>query len=317
MRALKWLAVLTAVGMFFVVTGGALVTQTDSGLGCGKEWPLCNGKLVPDLTLESLIEYSHRAVSGIVGILVVLLAILVFRKLKDAREAKTYAVIALFFTSLQAILGALAVIWRQSSAVLALHFGFSLLAFAGSLLLAIRVWQLVTPTTRLPAYDRAISVGLRNFVWLIAGYTYIVIYFGAYVRHTNSMGGCMGWPLCNGEVIPQLSGATGVVFVHRLAAAILFVLILCMYIITRTRYKANRELTVAASFVMLLVLMQVLSGAWVTFSITNDQVHIFATLLHTSIITGFFGALCYLVALVSLNGRALAEKIQGKGGSCD
>ena len=52
-----------------------LVTKTDSGMGCGRSWPLCEGQLIPDeISSELVIELSHRVVSGTVGILVVILS---------------------------------------------------------------------------------------------------------------------------------------------------------------------------------------------------------------------------------------------------
>ena len=44
-RFLKWLSVLTTIGMIFILIGGALVTKTESGMGCGRSWPLCNGQV--------------------------------------------------------------------------------------------------------------------------------------------------------------------------------------------------------------------------------------------------------------------------------
>ena len=62
----------TTLGMLFVLLGGALVTKTESGMGCGRSWPLCNGQLIPsDITFEFVIELAHRVVSGGVGLLVV------------------------------------------------------------------------------------------------------------------------------------------------------------------------------------------------------------------------------------------------------
>ncbi len=59
-RGLKWLAVLTVVGMLLILLGGALVTKTDSGAGCGDSWPLCHDQLIPsEFTKETVIELSH------------------------------------------------------------------------------------------------------------------------------------------------------------------------------------------------------------------------------------------------------------------
>ena len=60
--------------MFLVLIAGVIVTKTDSGSGCGggAGFPLCNGKFVPAYTLESIIEYSHRAITGVEGIFVLM-----------------------------------------------------------------------------------------------------------------------------------------------------------------------------------------------------------------------------------------------------
>src|SRR5262252_7051916 len=62
-----------AVGMFVVLVMGATVTTTGSAEGCGRDWPLCNGKFVPDFALAAAIEFSHRAVTGVEGVLIVAL----------------------------------------------------------------------------------------------------------------------------------------------------------------------------------------------------------------------------------------------------
>ncbi len=312
-RGLKWLAMLASIGMFIVVLDGALVTKLQAGRGCGNEWPLCHGKFVPAHTLESLVEYSHRAVSGAVGLLVLLVTFLVFRLMKDRMDAKIYALGALFFTMLQAILGAMAVIWQQSSAVLALHFGFSLMAFACTLLLVIVLWQ--APGRADNQKNSAVPVprSLRNWIWFAGIYTYIVVYLGAFVRHTHSTGGCLGWPLCNGQVIPELSGATGIVFIHRVAAALLLLLILGITIYTRRKLKASQELGRAMGIALVLLAMQILSGAWLTYVVTNNDVYIFASLLHTMIISGFFGTMSYAVVKVWQLERIYSFSASGSG----
>lgn len=89
-KGLKWLSVVTAVWMFFVLLGGALVTKTESGRGCGDDWPLCNGKFVPAYTVESILEYSHRVVSGVAGLLIVSLFALVWWKWRQRKDMLLY-----------------------------------------------------------------------------------------------------------------------------------------------------------------------------------------------------------------------------------
>src|SRR5205085_12188158 len=55
---------------------GAFVRATGSGAGCGNHWPLCNGMVTPHSpAMATLIEFTHRATSGIDLLLVAVLAI--------------------------------------------------------------------------------------------------------------------------------------------------------------------------------------------------------------------------------------------------
>jgi heme A synthase len=61
-----------------VVVGGALVRATDSGAGCGETWPICGGQLIPDIgTHHTAIEVTHRLTTGLLGIVLVSLFLLV------------------------------------------------------------------------------------------------------------------------------------------------------------------------------------------------------------------------------------------------
>lgn len=302
----KWLAIFTAVWMGFVLLGGALVTKTDSGQGCGDSWTiwLCNGKFSFVNTVESLIEYSHRAVSGIVGILVLVLFIIVLVKFRKRKDLVLYASTTLFFTVLQAFLGALAVVHEQSSATMALHFGFSLLAFTTTLLLAISFARLDRPAHPSGWGEEAIingpkvSKGFGVLVWISTIYTYIVVYTGAFMRHTESWAGCQGWPLCNGKVIPSLTGAEGIAFFHRIAALLLLIIILWMVIAAYRRYGHIREIRKASMYSFILTVLQMISGAFVVFTLTSANLLLLSSLVHTILIAGLFGILCYLSILV-------------------
>lgn len=141
-KYLKALAVAATVGMLLILLGGALVTKTDSGLGCGRNWPDCNGSLIPkEITAEVLIEFSHRAVTGSVSILIVLLVVWTWRSLGHIREVKFLGILAIFFLVAQALIGAAQVLWGQGDFILALHFGISLISFAAVLLLALIVFE--------------------------------------------------------------------------------------------------------------------------------------------------------------------------------
>lgn len=298
---LKWLSAAASLGMFLVLIAGALVTKTESGRGCGDDWPLCNGKFIPAYTFESMIEYSHRAVTGIVGILVLATLYSMYKAFGRRSEPFFYASGAFIFTVVQAILGAMAVVREQSSAVMALHFGFSLIAFMFTLLLVIRVWRQRREYD--PDYENQqitlqnntkIQPFFRKLVWMVTIYTYVVVYIGAFVRHTESSGGCTGWPLCNGAVIPELAGTAAIAFGHRLAALLLLLFIIWIAVLGLRDYGHSKEIRRMSILVLLLMILQVLSGAWIALTLGSESVYVFASLIHTTIIASMFALLCYM-----------------------
>ncbi|MCJ8013959.1 heme A synthase [Paenibacillus sp. KQZ6P-2] len=294
-KQLKWLSYLTFVVMFFATFGGTIVTKTDSGLGCGHEWPLCQGRFVPAHTIASLIEYSHRLVSGMAGLTSVAVVVAFWLFAKNRKDLRMYSWLTLIFVIVQALMGALAVIYDQSSAVLALHFGFSLIAFASSLMLALGARKMDMEQSSAPRVNHPqVSLAFRNFVWIVTIYSYIVVYIGAYVSHTSSAGGCSGWPLCNGKLIPELTGSVAIAFFHRLAALLLFIAVVVMAYYSYKLHKGYREIWGLGIAAVILCLMQVFSGAGIVYTLNKPEVYIFAALFHNLLISSLFGVLCYL-----------------------
>jgi heme A synthase len=90
-----------------VILWGALVRATGSGAGCGSHWPLCNGEVVPRAPrLATIIEFSHRATSGIALLLVVALVVWAFRGRPRGHAARQAAVWSLIFMLSEAAVGA-------------------------------------------------------------------------------------------------------------------------------------------------------------------------------------------------------------------
>ncbi len=102
----------TLVFNVLVILGGTIVRATGSGAGCGDTWPKCGDQFVPpNATVETLIEFSHRASSFLAGLgvaLVVVLALWFFPKGDITRKA---AVVSGMFLVLEALLGAALVLY--------------------------------------------------------------------------------------------------------------------------------------------------------------------------------------------------------------
>jgi heme A synthase len=90
-----------------VVLWGAYVRATGSGAGCGNHWPLCNGQVFPQSAFAAtLIEFTHRASSGIDLVLVAALVVWAFRGFPRGHLVRLGATLSAVFLATEALIGA-------------------------------------------------------------------------------------------------------------------------------------------------------------------------------------------------------------------
>ena len=93
-----------------VILWGAVVRATGSGAGCGNHWPLCNGEVIPASPgVATLIEYTHRAMTGGATITILALLIWTFRATRGRHLARFFAIASTVLLLNEAFLGALLV----------------------------------------------------------------------------------------------------------------------------------------------------------------------------------------------------------------
>ena len=81
----RLVANVTLGALTLIVLTGAAVRLTGSGLGC-PDWPKCGGSALPPLSTHALIEFGNRAISGVVGVLTVVAAVLAFTRKPFRRD---------------------------------------------------------------------------------------------------------------------------------------------------------------------------------------------------------------------------------------
>jgi heme A synthase len=71
-----------------VVISGDIVQATESGAGCGEDWPRCDGALIPSISdLQTGVEYTHRLVTGVLGFGFIALVVGAWRRRSAASVA--------------------------------------------------------------------------------------------------------------------------------------------------------------------------------------------------------------------------------------
>ena len=204
-RRVAWSA---AIACYALIVLGGVVRITGSGLGCGNHWPLCNGRLLPPLDLPTIIEYGHRLVAGVVSALVAGLAFVTWRgraKGAGSREPSAPSIagyVALALLALQVTLGAITVKLDLPPWTIILHLGTAMLLFA-TLLYAARA----TPGWR-PGLGTA----------ALAGLAFVTVLLGALTANLGAASACLGFPLCNGQLIPDGNRFQYIQWTHRLFA---------------------------------------------------------------------------------------------------
>ena len=159
----------------FSIIAGAIVRATGSGDGCGASWPTCNGEIIPELdTPSELIEFSHRAVSGVLLIITFIIFVKSFKDEVPTLQKKIIWSLT-FFVLLEALIGAVIVIYEwvgmNSSApriiAVPLHL-VNTFGLLGAYTLLVHLTR-NSKTTLNNFFDRGFKIGL--FLFLLSGAT--------------------------------------------------------------------------------------------------------------------------------------------------
>lgn len=134
--AFQSVSLATAVAVYILIVLGGLVSSTGSGLAC-PDWPLCNGEVIPTLTIAVLIEFTHRVWTIVVSALIVSTMMLAWRKYRWPNRITTLATVTFFLLLGQIVLGMITVDTKTLPAAVTSHLALATLVFASALTTAI------------------------------------------------------------------------------------------------------------------------------------------------------------------------------------
>ncbi len=276
--AFRRLSGATLAATFALIVLGGVVRVSDSGLGCGPAgsgfhgWPLCRGDVIPDVELSSMIEYSHRALAAVVGILILVLATVAWRRRHRpaGRGTAWAAMVAAGLVVAQGLLGGATVEQGLAPVLVALHLGLGMLLLA----VLLSMWR----ASRQEAAGAPSAGGGTPGLRLLAGAAQVAIFLtivaGGYMAGTQHYGrpdyrlgegahhACgHEFPTCNGELLPF--GQAPLVDVHLTHRALVYIasaLVLALVVLVLRR-RPGGGLARAARASVALLAAQVLLGA--------------------------------------------------------
>jgi heme o synthase len=251
MTRFQRLALATVVITYLLVVIGATVRATGSGMGC-PDWPLCYGQVIPPLgDAAAWIEWIHRTVAAVVGLLVLAVAFVAVRQHRRQRSIVLPAIAALVLTIFQAWLGMVTVATNNAGEWVTAHLSAALL------LLALLTFIFVRTLYPADVPPRGASQRMTLVAAFAAAAVFSVILFGAHVTATGAALIFLDWPLMNGQLLPSFSADPVLAnletshFLHRFVAGVVALIVLgAAWLAWR---RARTERTAAAQRILGLV----------------------------------------------------------------
>jgi len=219
------LATATSVLMFGLIVVGSVVRTTGSGLSC-PDWPLCQGRLIPPLQFNVLMEWLHRLIALGVGLLLFTTAGGILAQGRVRARLGGLAVLALVLYFVQALLGALTVWKLLDPSVVSGHLAVGLMLFG--VLVTMATLARFEPAPPVVLTERGRPAGLLPLAAAAVPAVWFQAVLGGMVSTNHAGLACPDWPTCNGEWFPPLVGLAGLQVLHRFGAYALAALLVAM-----------------------------------------------------------------------------------------
>ena len=271
-RIFVWLTVLSIGAIALVIVLGALVRITNADLACGRNYPLCNGRLVPAMGNHlAWLDWGHRLTTALTG-LIILLTTLAARRNTLKRAVvmrRIYVIVGLL--ALQVAVGAGTLLLDSPDTLPALHLGLAIIML-GSLVSALiaRIYHpLVTHHRDGDNFPAAVyGATLMTFLVLMTG----AMIVGGAVEQS-----CASFPLCGGN----LSDGDIIHLVHRGSVLVLGILFATLIWRARSERAADRSATYGTVTLLMLYSVQVTLGALIVISGSGTIIKTLHVLLAT------------------------------------
>jgi heme o synthase len=252
------LAAATVVTTFLLVTLGVVVRATNSGVAC-PTWPGCfEGQFLPrpDQGFQVWLEWTHRTVAALIGLLIIAMALVALRSHRDRPSILWPSVIAVALVGFQAWLGRETVRLGNTGESVTAHLA------AAMALIGLLVFVLVRSLYPARIGGRGSSQRFTLLATFGALATYALLLFGSHVTAASAWNVFPDWPLMNGTPFPALTADAVVAHaLHRWVAVIVGLIVVAIAVVAwRMQRGRPAVVALAVSAAILYPIQSVVGG---------------------------------------------------------
>jgi heme A synthase len=245
------LAVVTALFAYLQIALGGLVRVSGSGLGC-PDWPLCHGRPYPPADVHAIIEYSHRAVGSVTGILIIATVVMAWIAYRTRRPRVAWlATASLIGVVGEGVLGGVVVAHDLAPWLVLVHLALAMMIIG---------FLIATAVLAMPPSDGVPDPKFRTLAALATGATFLMLLSGSTVVASGADRLCRAWPACGNGFQLDFGGVSAYTMLHR--GAVLVIGVLLLYVLTTAlRRWRDESVGVVAGATLIVLVAQIVVGA--------------------------------------------------------
>ena len=246
------LAVVTALFAYLQIALGGVVRVSDSGLGC-PDWPLCHGRPYPPADAHAIIEYSHRAVGSVTGVLIIATVVMAWVVFRRRRPIVAWlATASLIGIVGEGVLGGVVVAQELSPWLVLVHLGLAMMIVG---------FLVATAVMAMPPSGGVPDLAFRRLASVAAAATYLLLLTGSTVVASEADESCHSWPLCGNGFALDFAGVNAYTMLHR--GSVLIVGLLLIYVLATAlrRWRSVEGMGPVAGATIAAFVVQVMVGA--------------------------------------------------------
>ena len=259
---------LAAIFAYLQIALGGVVRVTGSGLGC-PDWPLCQGRPYPPANLNAIIEYSHRTVGAITGVLIIATVVAAWAVFRTKRPAVAWlATASVLAVSVEGAMGGVVVVSELKPWLVAVHLGLAMIIL-GCLI--------ATAVLSMPQSPGIESASFKRLATAAVAGTYVLLLSGSSVVATQSDETCRSWPVCD------FSSVNTFALLHRGVALVAGVLLIIFPV---AAYRRGLKFFAVATAFVLMLQVAIGAAAAITDAAAANGLHVaIATLVWSGVLT--------------------------------